>query len=261
MILLFTKNNPASFNIAKALIVEHGFEKQDGERWTKGSLELIDTNSDSILDVPADLETDLIVVLSTHKSKIIEKVMTAHYPGNWDKADMGGSPRTLNVAAASKLKILLQEIKKEADKIGWNTTLEADHHGPTGKTPIIYAEIGSGEEEWADLGAASAMANAIMTSVKRIEDKNETFETFFGVGGGHYPKTFTKMVLESEFACGHIAPKYAIDSMDEDMFRQAIEKNVEKISKVIVLKDETNRAQKDKIEGFCRKFGIVCEII
>lgn len=259
MIILFTSNNIASLNIAKKLIANHGFKKsvdKDNE-WTKGEMKLIDTKAATVLDVPIDFETDYILVLSTHKSKINEKVMTAHFPGNWSDAEMGGNAKTLNIAAGSRLKILLQEIKKQADRIGWNTSLEADHHGPTGKVPIIFAEIGSGEEEWCDENAAEAMANAIMASFS----SHETYETFFGVGGGHYPRAFTKLILEGELAVGHIAPKYVIDVMDEDMFKQAIEKNVENISKVLIVKEETNAVQKEKIKNFATKYGIKYELI
>ena len=227
---------------------------------------MINTKAPSILEVPGDLDesVELVIVLSTHKSKIHEKVMTAHYPGNWDKAEMKGEPRTLVKANASALKILLQEIKKEADKIGWSTTLEADHHGPTGKTPMIFVEIGSTEEEWNDEKAAEGMAKALMVSFERIERVKageEKFESCLIFGGGHYPKKATELVLGSEFAISHICPKYAIDKLDDEMFRQAIKKNVEVVKRVFVLKEGTNVAQKEKIRALCEKFNVRYEII
>jgi D-aminoacyl-tRNA deacylase len=257
MIFLFTKHNVASANIARALIEEHGFEGSGEGEWRHGPIRLIDTGAPSVLEVPCDYNTDLLVVLSTHRSKIKEKVMTAHFPGNWGEAEMGGESRTLNVAAPGRLKLILQEIGKEAGRIGWNTMLEADHHGPTGNVPMIFAEIGSGEEEWADREAASAMARALMSAAGR----EGRFEAFFGVGGGHYPRAFTKMVLEGPMAVGHIAPKYVIDKMDEDLFRQAIEKSTDPIGKVIIMKDETNQAQKEKMAALAGKTGLVIETI
>ncbi len=268
MMILFTSANVASANMARKLIEEHGFEKADGgspqaggmarmEEWRSGAVRLMDTKAPSVLEVPADMDADYAIVLSTHRSKIREKVMTAHLPGNWDSAEMGGSPRTLNTAPASRLKFLIQEIGREAGRIGWKATLEADHHGPTGKTPMIFAEIGSTEEEWKDEEAAGAMARAVMAGIRR----EGTREAFFGVGGGHYPKDFTRIDMEGDLACGHIAPKYAIDRMDYAMFRQGIERNVEKVSKVLVVKDETNSAQKSKIEGFAATAGVGFELI
>ena len=256
MIIIFTSNNSASKNIAQMLVSEQGFESVEENKWRRGDHTLVDTKAPTVLDVPIEFDTDCIIVLSTHKSKIKEKIFTAHYPGNWSKADLGGKERTLNVASPSRLKILLQEMKKETDKIGWKCGLETDHHGPTGKVPIIFAEIGSGEEEWNDLEAASGMARAISRAIER----NERYESFFAVGGGHYPKAFEKMVLEGDLAIGHILPKYSIDDIDEEMFAQAIEKSVDKVVKVIMLK-EANVAQKEKIAALAKKHGIALEMI
>ncbi len=262
MIIIYTSENIASANIAGKLIAEHGFAKSPPARpgmdeWVSGDIRLIDTKAPSVLEVPADFDTDYIIVLSTHRSKIPEKIMTAHIPGNWGNADMGGSPRTLVPSPASRLKTLMQEIRKEADRIGWKASLEADHHGPTGNTPMIFAEIGSGEAEWADKGAAAAMARAIMASVRR----DDAFETVFGVGGGHYPRLFTRMVLDGDAAVSHIAPKYVIDQIDEEMFTQAVQRSVEKVSKVVVAKDETNAGQKRRMAELSERAGIPCEFI
>lgn len=257
MIILFTSNNIASKNIADSLITNQGFTKSSEDTWQLGQTKLINTKAPTVLEVPTDFDTDCLMVLSTHKSKNPGRMLTAHLPGNWDNAEMGGSPRTLNIAPASVLKIMLQELDKEARKIGWETSLEADHHGPTCKLPILFVEIGSGEREWADKTAADAVARAITAVMKR----EERFETFFGVGGGHYPKAFTKLTLQGELAVGHILPKYLIDTLDEDMFRQAIERSVEKVTKVIIAKDETNMSQKEKIKAMAEKFSIRCEMI
>lgn len=252
MIILFTSENSASANIAAKLIAGHGFGEAEGG-WERKGVRLIDTKAPTVLDVPTDFETDCLLVLSTHRSKVPGKMLTAHVPGNWGDAGMGGRPRTLNIAAASRLKILLQELKKEGDGIGWPVSLEADHHGPTCGVPILFVEIGNGESEWVDEKAAEAVANAV---ARFLDRKNEAYETVFGVGGGHYPRTFTKLVLETPLAVGHILPKYAIESLDEGTFRQAMEKNVEKVSKVLVSRDETNAAQREKVGMLAEKFGI-----
>jgi D-aminoacyl-tRNA deacylase len=271
MLLLFTSRNTASRNIAMKLIEEQGFLPDGPDRWKRGTHALLDTRAPTVLDVPADPEDiapgdrgrdprdfkmDCIIVLSTHKSRVREKIFTAHYPGNWSKAEMGGKERTLNVASPSRLKALFQEMKREADKIGWKCGLEADHHGPTGKIPIIFAEIGSTEEEWNDVEAAAAMARAISRAIER----SEKYDSFMAVGGGHYPKQFEKLVLEGDLAIGHILPKYSIDGIDEDVFAQAIEKTTDKVVKVILLK-EANLAQKEKIAILAKKHGLPLEMI
>jgi len=256
MIILFTAHNSASANIAAMLIERHGFEKIKENEWRKGDVRMIDTQAPTVLDVPTDFE-EPILVLSTHKSRTAGKMLTAHVPGNWGDAGLGGEPRTLNIAPASRLKALLMELKKEGDRIGWPVSLEADHHGPTCDTPIMFVEIGNDEEQWQDEKAAEAVANAVMASL----DNNSTYETVFGLGGGHYSRGFTKLVLESAFAVGHIAPKYAIDAMDEEMFRQAVERNSERVVKVAVLKDETSAPQRQKINALAEAMGLPVETI
>jgi D-aminoacyl-tRNA deacylase len=258
MLILTTSKNQASANIAKALIENHGFAESGKDEWRSGlGIVLKETHAPSVLEVPTDFDTDCILVLSTHRSKNPGKALTAHIPGNWGDAQMGGEPRTLNIAPASRLKALIQELKEEADRIGWEASLEADHHGPTCDVPIMFVEIGNGEAEWADASAGEAVANAVMAAAKR----SESFETVFGIGGGHYPKGFTKLAIESDLAIGHMAPKYAIDSLSGAMFAQAIERNVEKVSKVVVLKDETNAAQKEKVVKLAHDYGIGIEMV
>ncbi len=256
MIILFTSNNSASENIARMLIGKHGFVKSGENEWKRGPVRLVDTRAPTVLDVPTDFQ-EPILVLSTHKSRTPGKMLTAHVPGNWGDAGLGGEPRTLNVAPASRLKALIMELKKEGDRIGWPVSLEADHHGPTCGTPIMFVEIGNGEEQWKDGDAADAVANAVVASLKNDAD----YETVLGVGGGHYSKAFTRLVLETGFAVGHIAPKYAIDGIDEEMFRQAVERNTERVVKVVILKDEASAPQRQKIIGFAEKLGLPVELV
>jgi len=256
MIILFTSNNIASRSIAGMLIAKHGFTKSGGNEWKRGDVRMIDTRAATVLDVPTDFN-EPVLVLSTHKSRTPGRMLTAHVPGNWAEAGLGGEPRTLNIAPASRLKAVMLELKKEGDRIGWPVSLEADHHGPTCDTPIMFVEIGNGEEQWQDADAVEAAANAVVASL----GNDETYETVFGLGGGHYSRAFTKLVLETNLAVGHIAPKYAIDGLDEGMFRQAIERNAERVVRVVVVKDETSAPQRQKIKELAEKAGLPVEMI
>jgi D-aminoacyl-tRNA deacylase len=258
MHILFTDSNPASKLIAQMLIDRHGFRADGAGRWQKDGIALIDTKAASVLEVPTDFD-DTLIVLSTHRSKVPGKMLTAHVPGNWGDADMGGEPKTLNTAPAILLKMILQELKKEGEKIDWPVSLEADHHGPLSKRPIVFVEIGNGEEQWEDKEAARAVANAVMNAIPRAAKEKPIIA--FGVGGGHYPKTFTRLALETDIAVGHILPKYSIEALDESMFRQAIEKNVERVEKILIAKDETNLAQKEKINKLAALVGLPCELV
>lgn len=275
MMILFSENNLASMNIAKKLIANHGFVKKESaspegtslgeammETWEREGVQLIDTKAPTILDVPTDYDTDCIIVLSTHKSKTPGKMLTAHVPGNWDKADMGGEPRTLNIAHGLMLKKLIKAVDEENRKQGldWPVCLEADHHGPTCDVPILFIEIGNDEGQWANERAANVVADAVASAIFDKTQNTEP-ETVFAVGGGHYQRALTKLVIESDIAVGHMAPKYAIDAMDEDTFGQAVFKNVGEVRRVIILKDETNVAQKEKVKKFAEAAGISVEMI
>src|SRR4030042_834841 len=137
MILLFTSENMASANIAKKLMEEHGFSPSGKDEWRCGALRMIDTHAPTVLEVPSGFDTDCLLVLSTHKSRKEGKALTAHVPGNWGAAEMGGMPKTLNIAPAGRLKVLMQELREEAGRIGWDSSLEADHHGPTCDRPLM----------------------------------------------------------------------------------------------------------------------------
>jgi len=278
-ILIFTKNNEASANIAQMLIERHGFEESADGGWKLDDIRLLDTKTPGVLDVPVDFDTDLLVVLSSHKSKAGDAILTAHFPGNWGEAGMGGEPRTLNIAHGMLLKKIIREldIANKRHGLGWPVRIEADHHGPTCDVPIIFVEIGSTEKEWKNEKAGAVVADAVSNALRVMRDTMEPAapssrspsdfrtgnpkpETVFGVGGGHYAKEFTELELGRADVCiGHICPKYAIESLAEDTFRQAIEKNTEPVRRVLVLKDGTNAEQKEKVRGLCESFGVEYE--
>ena len=257
-LIVYTKNNEASAAIAKKI----------SEIEPRPALEPVEVKSDSVLTIPTDFDTDCLIVLSTHKSKEGSPMLTAHFPGNWDTAMMGGEPRTLNIAHGTLLKRIIRELDTANRKhnLGWPLSIEADHHGPTAGVPIIFVEIGSTEKEWKDERAAKVVAEAVNNAIAKTKPETETrgskSDTIFGIGGGHYAKEFTKLVLErDDFCIGHICPKYAIESLAEDTFRQAIEKSVEPVKRVLVLKDSTNASQKKKVRALCEKFGVSYEEI
>ncbi len=227
-VVLYTSKNIASRRIADAF-----------SSFCPKGVEVVDTKAESVLELPA-IESDYAVVLSSHKSKTAGRMITAHFPGNWGKAEMGGDDRVLNIAYASKLKEFIKSAARLAEGTGWPVYIEADHHGPTPVKPIIFVEIGSTEAE--------ATADMLKSRV--------SYDAVFGVGGGHYAKEFTWFVLESDFAVGHILPKYGIDGIDYGMFRQAIERSIESVRSVVLLKEQTNLRQKEKIREFCANAGI-----
>ncbi|MDY6779817.1 MAG: D-aminoacyl-tRNA deacylase, partial [Halobacteria archaeon] len=90
------------------------------------------------------------------------------------------------------------------------------------ETPSLFAEVGSGEEEWEDDEAAKVVGRGILslTTDTEVKDEKET-RTAVGVGGGHYAPRFTRLALETETEFGHIAAGYAVEEIDEEMMRAA----------------------------------------
>lgn len=256
--LLYTKNNIASKNIAKVMIEELGFLPFRDGCFVYDGIKLYNTDAPDIINIPTDYQEDALIVLSTHKSKNPQKALTIHYPGNWNKAEFGGEEKTLNVAPASLMKNIAIELNKAALEIGYEFTLEADHHGPTTKIPIVYAEIGTEVEQWEDLEAIRKMASAIIKG----SQSRKKHQTFLAVGGGHYPQEFNLIEIdEKERAVGHILPKYAIEQIDEKTLLQGIEKSVEKVDEVRIIKESLNAKQKAKIKDFCNKYALELKYI
>jgi D-aminoacyl-tRNA deacylase len=252
-ILLFTSKQAASLNIA-AQLVTLGFKQIAEYKWQLGNVLLIDTRAQTVLDIPTNFDTDYLIVLSPHKGKEVKARLTVHVPGNWDSADFGGTPRTLNIAYGTKLTELIRMLYKHnaSSKLGFDVVLEVDHHGPTCSVPIIFVEIGSSENEWRNVLAGRVVADSVLEAIK----SDKCYETIcFGVGGGHYAREFTDLILKEDVAIGHILPKYKIATLAPDTFEQAVVKNVERVDKVVALKT-LNVAQKQKIKDLAADFNL-----
>ncbi len=209
--IIVSKTNLASFNIGKIL------SKQYGLKLTETELGVL------ALEPVIDLNAELVIVASSHKSVDGRPTLTCHTTGNWGKAELGGKDETLSVAPALYLREALLELKKQQEtlKLNYEVSLEATHHGPSLDAPIIFVEVGSSEKQWKDLKACSAVAAAI-NRVYKISPEN--IPVAIGFGGGHYCTTFTKRVLEGKIAFGHICPKHFCDSLDKGPIKQAVEK-------------------------------------
>jgi D-aminoacyl-tRNA deacylase len=55
-----------------------------------------------------------------------------------------------------------------------------------------------------------------------------------GLGGNHYPTKFNKILLESEYGLGSIAAKHDLPYLDNSIIVQMIERNIEKVTCVII---------------------------
>lgn len=241
-----SKQNTASMNIASFL--EGTLPKGMG-------LHFFDSHI-CFTDEVNNVEADAIIFASSHKSVMEKPTLTTHAIGNWGKAELGGKAKTLVPTNAFLLKnylLGLQE-QKEKMKLDYEVTLEVTHHGPSLTKPVVFIELGSGEKQWSDKKAAEAVANTILehTSVKG------NFKPAIAFGGGHYCPEFTKLVLRTDYALGHICPLYALPDLNSDLVQQAINATNPK-AESIVLDWKGLKAEKQKVSQLSEESGIKVE--
>src|SRR3989338_422506 len=204
--------------------------------------EIILYDNESIYLEDIEVNGEILIFATRHRAASGKKSLTCHFPGNWNKADFGGKEKKLCIAPASLLKQMFFNLKKNAKGTEFEVTLEATHHGPSLNKPAMFIELGSSENEWKNIDGGKIIAKTI---IETLNEKIEPKKTYLGLGGTHYPVNFSKKLLETDIAISHICPKYALENLDEDMLKQAINKSIEKCEGVMLdwkgLGDKKNR--------------------
>ncbi|MEM4633697.1 MAG: D-aminoacyl-tRNA deacylase [Candidatus Anstonellaceae archaeon] len=253
-LVVISKENPASQNIKSALFELESLNEVGEGFWSAKEFDIAEY-SGSIVEIVPKHDAQYYIFASTHKSASQTPCLTVHTPGNWGSADLGGKPKTLNIAYASKVKAIAQSLAKHAAGLeGWQVSVEVDHHGPSLQRPVVFAEIGSSEREWQNAKAGIAVAQAILDAIR----SNRIFPSFVGFGGTHYAPKFTPKIIGSEVAFGHIISGYAIerDGCDLQMVLQAFEKNVEKPKGAMVDWKGLKKEAKDALISHLESLGI-----
>jgi len=167
-----------------------------------------------------EISADFFVFASKHKSESGKPALTVHSIGNWGKAEMGGKDHSLVPTNSFLLKNYLLALQKQKgqSQLPYDVCLECAHHGPWLSKPTVFIELGSSEKQWRDKKAAEAIAKTIISSTS-IEGN---FRSAIGIGGTHYCPEFTKLVLKTDWALGHICPEYALPFFNEEMLQKAI---------------------------------------
>ncbi|MEM4157825.1 MAG: D-aminoacyl-tRNA deacylase [Candidatus Methanomethylicaceae archaeon] len=238
-ILLYSKLDPAGINISSHLLYELPFKEVlfgSSVAYSYDDFFLISTDSPLINISRSFPNTEWVLCLSRHKSESGMRCLTVHTPGNLcNHADFGGKPKEVAISNPALQTSLLQELRRASSDLGLEVpiSVEATHHGPTGlPVPVTFIEIGSDETAWKDDLLGKAVAKAVSNSIKSSPRSNERA---IGVGGGHYPEKFTRLMLDEGALIGHIIPKYAMnEGMDPTMFKVCIEKTLGKCSKAFV---------------------------
>jgi D-aminoacyl-tRNA deacylase len=179
------------------------------------------------LERPADAfsETpDLLVFASRHAGDT-DALLTAHTTGNFGPAEFGGEDYALAEAAPNAL-ARIREAFAEHAPAGYEVGLECTHHGPTDVgCPSLFAELGSDEAQWEDEAGAEAVARAIL-DLRGVDPRRE--RSLVGLGGGHYVHRFERLVVETDWAVGHVASDWALGDVGDPrehpaVFREAFE--------------------------------------
>ena len=195
------------------------------------------------------------IFLSRHSAESGIASLTAHTTGNFSaEAKLGGSGRELGLADPSLLKNYLVSLWKRRHEVKeYEITMEATHHGPTAlRKPVLFVEIGSSEKYWGDKKAAAVVGQALMESLR---EKSIWGKTAIGFGGTHYPEKFTKLLIEGDMAFAFVAPRYALEHVDEKMVGQMIGRSTAPV-RYAVLDWKGLGPHKEKVVSLVKQFGL-----
>jgi D-aminoacyl-tRNA deacylase len=205
---------------------------------------------------PADYDSlsqrydiDYIVVASRHWAQSGKPSLTVHPTGNFGKAMYGGRNRELQLTAPNKMRDVYLRILDDPPR-GFEVSLEATHHSPTEfNVPMFFAEVGSRETQWRDAHVCEYLVDAILGG---IEDDGHA-DVVIGFGGGHYCPTFSSRM--DDYAFGHMAAKYAVPLLGEEMVAQMVEKSSGGADGALLDKGLKGH-EKKKVEVILKKLGV-----
>ena len=260
--IVYSTADPAGKSIAKALLASREFSfserHADYKMWASDYNDAVLVEIDHPLISAEDLliETDYLIFASRHRSASGKPCFTVHPTGNWSgDAPLGGNANELSYVQASAMKHAFLALSKlSAGNEIFQPTMEATHHGPTSlHHELFFIELGSGEKEWADMKAASIVAEAIMRAIDAEREKEFAIRAF-GIGGTHYCSDFNKIELKSNIAMGHVLTGDRFDSAGDEMLQQAVEKGEAEL--IILDWKGLKAAQRERAIKFAEGAGI-----
>ncbi len=206
------------------------------------------------------LKESIVIFLSRHLARSLRPSFTVHPIGNFEQAEFGGREATLIKCNSFLLKRLLLNInemvtsEKYKFSYDYEISLEATHHGPYSNNSIVFIEVGSTEAQWNDLEACRLIADALNSLKYNDLEQSDSWISSVGFGGNHYASKFTKLMLETKYALGHICPKYAVSSLNEDLVGKMI-MNTDPTPKIAFF-DKKSMKRKQEIRKILSGFDI-----
>ncbi len=246
ILLVTSEKDPVSVNVLKKLVENYGFkyEKDLGEvqlyKSSKGSLAHVKEDLLYVNCLDKYFKSHIAVFISRHESKERKPSLLVHATGNWTgHALYGGKPYQVSYTSATLLKNAINILAEKAEEYSltgkYHVSLEATHHGPTEmRIPLIFIEIGSTPLEWNDEKAVDALSE-IVIELSQAKVPSVNYDYYVGFGGPHYAPEFTKVMLRTDVAVGHIAPGYVFPmGVKNKVILEAFEKVIEKPCKALI---------------------------
>ena len=159
---------------------------------------------------------DYLVFLSRHSGDT-GPLLTCHFTGNFGEGEYGGESRAFAPACPGVQRALVAGFDEHAPT-GYDVAIECTHHGPTDvSVPSVFAELGSGDDEWDDPQGAEAVARAVLDlpdrgAIATVGDPDDPRHVV-GLGGGHYAPRFERVVRETAWGVGHVASDWQLDEL------------------------------------------------
>jgi D-aminoacyl-tRNA deacylase len=180
----------------------------------------------------------LAVMAGFHTGHPPLPILTVHSIGNpTAQSTKYVSAYTLAYTSARAVKNAILYLKKYMEEFGlkgFEVMQEVTHGSPVEfKIPIIDFEIGSTEKEYKNELAGKVLAHALF----HLSDPTNIIPAI-GIGGLHYATKFRDVNLYSKIAVGHIFATFVLHDFKEEIFKQAIEKTIEKVEAVVIDKKE-----------------------
>ncbi|MBN2422112.1 hypothetical protein JXB41_02705 [Candidatus Woesearchaeota archaeon] len=225
--IIVSEKDKAGLNIKDSLLNLYDFKKINNIFELKNT-RLYTLKKDTIFaeNIDKEINAELFIFATKHKSASKRPTLSLHTPGNYSKAEFGGSNKKLCISHPVLMKTAFIELNKNAANLHHEVTLECTHHGPYLEKPCMFIEIGSCEEEWIKKPAGDVIAKTIIKTIETFQ--NKSYKTAIGFGGTHYCPNFNRIMLDSETAIGHICPKYMFHELDEELIMEMINKSAKK---------------------------------
>jgi D-aminoacyl-tRNA deacylase len=261
-VILASTTDLASRTLADALVEAEGFQSTGVNLlghpvFQKDSYLLARFEGMIVHPPPLDdyFNPQAYIFLSRHSAESGIASLTAHTTGNFSaEAKFGGAGRELSRADPSLLKNYLISLVRHREEVKeYEITMEATHHGPTAlQKPVLFVELGSSEKYWGDKKAAAVVGRALMESLR---EKGIWGKVAIGFGGTHYSEKFTKLLVEGDMAFAFVAPKYALEHIDERMVGQMVQRSTAPV-RYAALDWKGLGPHKEKIVSLVKQYGL-----